>query len=363
MRRLGWRQQRRWWPAGWLCAGLLWIGCAKPPQLPSDLARAQLAERGDGQQQAVGEYEAIVASCRKQPRPEPKDPCGTAALRRAQLLEQTAQPAAAAAAYLEVRSLSSDGQTIARALLRAALLYAGPLGQPATALSLCRQVVPRWPDEVAAEDALRLLVDLQTAAAADLGTELGQLAESLRSHEIIASFALFYRAGWLLKNGQPGPAIAAYDAIWQRYPRGPLFDDALFGAAQLLRQQHQPAAAAQRLLQLEASFSKAMLIGHYNKLLLDEGALLLGQIYLGDLGQPGLAITTLESFVRRQPSSLLCDDALLLMAEAALRQHQPATAADHQQSCQYLRRLRRQYPDGNRRRRADEQAERLGCPP
>lgn len=337
-------------------------GCPKAPPLPADLTRAQQAEREPDPQAAWSEYEVIVEGCKKTPRPEPKDPCGTAALRRAQSLEQLGRNAEAAAAFLEVRSLSKDGRTIARALFRAADLYAGPLAQPAQALALCREIIPRWPDEVPAEDALKLLVDLSTAAAdPGLLAELARLGETLREHEVVGSFALFYRAQLLEKQGQNQAALTDYDTVWQRFPRGPLFDDSIVGAAQLLRRQGRFAEAAERLEKLEATFTRSIIVGHYNKLLLDEGAILLGEIYLRDLNQPEKAISALSGLLKRQRTSLLCDDALLLMAEAALRKHTPSVPDDLTEACRYLARLRHDYPDGNRVRRATEMQARLGC--
>lgn len=348
---------------------LLWLGlllaassCRHIPPLPADLQHAQQAERAASPDAALAEYEAIVAACKKAPRPEAKDPCGTAAFRRAQALEELERPAEAAAAFLEVRSLSADGRTIARALVRAAMLYAGPLGQPDEALRLCREIIPRWPDEVAAEDALKLLVEV-AAARQDpgLGAELDRLADTLARNEGAGSFALYQRAQLLEKDGQLDAALARYDTLWQRFPRGPLFDDALVAAAQLLRRQRRSPEAAERLERLEASFTKSIIIGHYNKLLLDEGAILLGEIYLRDLHQPERAIYALERLLKRQRTSLLCDDALLLMAEAALARHTPTAPADRAEACRHLARLRREYPDGNRVRRAGELQTRLGC--
>lgn len=346
-----------------LLVGLgLAAACAKAPPLPADLNRAQQAEREPSPERALAEYEAIVEGCLKSPRHEPKDPCGTAALRRAQALEQLGRNDEAAGAFLQVRTVSTDGRTIARALFRAAVLFAGPLGKPAEALRLCREIIPRWPDEVAAEDALKLLHDLLVESGdPGLLDELKRLGDALAQHEVVGSFALLFRARLLEEKQQTAAALAAYDTIWSRFPRGPIFDDALMAAAQLLRKQRRPAEAAERLERLEATFTGSIIVGHYNKLLLDEGAVLLGEIYLNDLNQPDRAIAALAGLLKRQKTSLLCDDALYLMAEAALRRHSPPSSADRDEACKYLSRLRREYPDGNRVRRATELQTRLGC--
>lgn len=353
----------------WLRASLLFAAvvgagaCNHAPPLPDGLARAQQAERNQEPLAALAQYDALVATCRQGPSRDAKDPCGTAALRRAQILEQLGRHSEAAGAYAEARTLSHEARNKARALVRAAGLWAGPLGQPTQALVLCREVVTTWPAEVAAEDALKLWVELATERNdPSLPGDLIGLAEQLRPHEIVASFALYYAARSYERGGNRAAALAAYDQIWARYPRGPLFDDALMAAAQLLRAQGRSAEAAERLERLEATFTKAILIGHYNKLLLDEGALLLGETYLRDLRQPDRAIGALARFLKRQRTSLLCDDALLLMAEASLARHQPPAAEDQRSACEYLDRLRREYPDGNRVRRAGELQTQLRCP-
>ncbi len=339
----------------------LFLACNHAPPLPDDLRRAQQAERAQTPELALSEYDSIVERCRSGTRPEAKDPCGTAALRRGQVLEQLGRFAEAAGAYSETRQLSREPRTQARGLFRAASLLAGPLAQPQEAKALCREILGSWPGEVAAEDALKLYVELlQDQGDQQLAAELLRLADALRPHEGVGSFALYYAARGLERRNDPA-TLSAYDEIWRRYPRGPLFDDALMGAARWLRKQRRSAEAAERLERLEASFSKAIIVGHYNKLLLDEGAILLGEIYLHDLQQPERAITTLSRFLGRQRTSLLCDDALLLMAEAALRRHAAASPDDRRQACSYLDRLLREYPDGNRVRHAAERQEQLGC--
>lgn len=345
-----------------LVLGLGWLAaCNHAQPLPDDLGRAQQAERAQNPELALVEYDAIVAQCRSNRRSESKDPCGTAALRRGQVLEQLGRFAESAGAYSEARTLSHEPRNQARGLFRAAHLMAGPLGQPAEAKGLCREILTTWPAEVAAEDALKLYVELGVDAGdPQLAAQLLALADTLRPYEIVASFALYHAARALERKGDAG-ALPAYDEIWRRYPRGPLFDDSLMAAARWLREKRRPTEAAERLERLQATFTKSILVGHYNKLLLDEGAILLGEIYLQDLKQPERAIATLERFLTRQRTSLLCDDALLLMAEAALQRHPTVSADDRQQACGYLDRLLRQYPDGNRVRRAAERQDQLGC--
>lgn len=343
-----------------LAGGLL--GCMHtPPPLPAELAQAQQHERTP--EVAIADYQALYARCQSGTAAElvaQKDDCGTVAFRLAQSLERAERYAEAARVFLSLETLSRDRVKVARAKVRAALLQAEHLGAAAEALRLCRQVIAEVPAEIPAEDALQLLVRLRAAAptagdagelAGDLPAELDRLAETLRPYETIASFALLYGAQAAERSDQPAEAIRRYDAIWQRYPRGPLFDDALLAAARLLRQLQRSAEAAQRLTRLEQAYTKALLVGHYHQERLIESMLLLGEIYLRDLNRPEQAISTLKLLLERQPDSRLCDDALLLMAQAALLLS-PPSPAHRAQACGYLGRLLADYPDSNHRRAA-----------
>ncbi len=383
-----------------------------PPPLPTVLAQAQQHEGTPAV--AVQEYKELYARCQSGAASElvaAKDDCGTVAFRLGQSLERAENYSEAAQVFLSLGTLSHDRKKIARAKVRAALLQAEHLGDPADALRLCRQVIAEAPAEIAAEDALRLLVRLRTdqveprddraaaaepslqsaagappnsraaaptgsaagappsrraaeperGAAGELATELDQLAESLRPHETIASFAWFYGAQAAERRGQPAEAVRRYDEIWRRYPRGPLFDDSLVAAAQLLRRSGRSAEAAERLAALSKAYTSSLMIGHYHQERLIEGMFMLGEVYLRDLGRPQQAIETLMLLLTRQPDSRLGDDALLLMAQAAL-QLAPPSPAHRGQACGYLARLLRDYPDSNQRRKAQALKQQQSCP-
>lgn len=341
---------------------------ATPPPLPPELALAQQHEAAPAL--AVQEYQGLYQRCQSGTATGlrgQKDDCGTVAFRFAQSLERAERYAEAAQVFVALPALSRDRVKIARARVRAALLQADSLGAPGEALQLCRQVIAEVPAEVPAEDALRLLVRLQTAAKdssqpdpeAPLRAELARLAVELRPYETIASFALLYLGQAAERRGQLDEALARYDEIWQRYPRGPLLDDALLTAAQLLRKRGRSSEAAERLERLAGAYTAALIIGHYHKERLIESMLLLGQLYLRELNRPERAIATLQKLLARQPSSRFADDALLLMAEAALRL---APAPARVQACGYLARLFRDYPDSNHQRAAQALRREQQCP-
>lgn len=340
-------------------------GCHKPPPLPPPLAEAQRAERQPDRSEAIREYQQIIALCRSGSPPPSlrlKDDCGLAAFRLAQQLEQMEQFAEAAQAYHDVESLSHDPTKVARSLFRAAEIYAERIAQPNLAIELCQRILRTHPGEVAAEDALRAMVRWRRGDP-KLLAELDVIAKTQAAQVPLASFAWLLSAQIAEEKGGLSDAVRRYDELAKRYPKGPLLDDALISAAKLLRSQKRYGEAAERLERLQRTYSSALIVGHYNLYLLSEGALLLGQIYLEDLRQPARAIPALSGFLKRQPTSRLADDALLLLAEAARRRHTPPSPVDKAEACRYLTRLYKQYPDTNQRHRADELSETLACPP
>ena len=356
-------------------------GCLKsPPPMSQAMQRAQAAERlppGFVDSSSVGEdavvqaYEVMLQRCQSggalTAQELRKDDCGTAAFRRAQRLEQRQQFSEAVQAYQAVPSLGREPRLKARALLRAALLQAEQLGAPKDAAAQCLQLIAAYPTEVASEDALQLWWRLRKQSpdapgepSADVA--LVQLATQHAAAEALASHALLLAGQWADQQGRVEDALRHYDRLVAQYPRGPLLDDGLMAAAQLLRRLSRSAQAVARLEQLVATYRSAMIVGHYNRLLLGDGTLLLGEVYLRDLHQPEQALTTLRKLLVRQPTSRLCDDALVLMAEAVQQRRPNLSPADRVEACGYVERVLRDFPDSNRRRQATQLRAQLRCP-
>lgn len=174
-------------------------------------------------------------------------------------------------------------------------------------------------------------------------SELDAIAKTHAAHVPLGSFA------WLLSAQLAGRADAGGDTALQR--AGPALSQrpALRRCAESRRRScsrslRRYGEAAERLERLQRTYTSALLVGHYNLYLLAEGALLLGQIYLEDMRQPARAIPALTGFLKRQPTSRLADDALLLLAEATRRRHTPPTPLDKTEACRHLARLYKQYP-------------------
>jgi tetratricopeptide (TPR) repeat protein len=350
--------------AAGLVAGLVGsTGCARGPRLPDTIQRAYEGEIGPEPERA---WQAIVERCRRgdtadlDPR---KDDCGLAYYRRALALEQEQRYEEALAAYREVRGHSRDRVRGARAQVRAAQVLL-KLGRKGEAGELLAATVREVPGEVPGEDALRALVRLRRDEdAPTLGAELDGLAEVLRPYEGAGSYALFDAARFYQDKGRAAEALARYDELARRYPKGPLLDDALFAAALLLRQGGRSAEAAERLERLQQRHESAIVVGHYHRPRLIESVLLLGQVYLHDLRQPEAAIKVLQRLPAWQPASVLCDDALLVMAQAAVQRSGRPLGERRTEACGYLLRLLRDYPDSNQRRAAMRLQAEIGCVP
>jgi len=339
-------------------------GCAKPAPMPAPMVSAQRAERGPDHSEAIAQYQKIVTDCQTGLAGlalRIKDDCGLAAFRLAQLYEQDERYSEAAKAYQEVALLSRDPTKISRSMFRAAEILAERLSQLPEALALCQDLIRSHPQEVAAEDALRAMARWRKDDPTFLA-ELDAVAKTHARHVPLASFAWFLSAERCQTNSKWAEALRRYDELAKRYPKGPLLDDALVQAAKLLRSQKRFSEAAERLERLQRTYTSSYIIGHYNLYLLAESALLLGQIYLQDLRQPARAIASLAGFLKRQPKSRLADDALVLMAEAALLRHNPPTAQDKAEACRYVNALKKQYPDTNQHRKVADLTAQIPCP-
>lgn len=339
------------------------VGCARGPRLPDPIQKAYEGEIGPEPERA---WQVIIERCGRGDTADldaRKDDCGLAYYRRALALEQEQRDEEALAAYREVRGHSRDRVRGARAQVRAAGVLI-KLGRRGEAAELLAATVREFPGEVPGEDALQALVRLRRDEdAPTLGAELDGLAEVLRPYEGAGSHALYDAARFYQDKGRAAEALARYDELARRYPKGPLLDDALFAAALLLRQGGRSAEAAEHLERLQHRHESAIVVGHYHRPRLIESVLLLGQVYLQDLHQPEAAIRVLQRLPAWQPASVLCDDALLLMAQAAAQRGGGTPSERRTEACGYLARLLRDYPDSNQRRAAARLQIELGCVP
>lgn len=340
-------------------ASLLVLACSGAP-LPSDLERAQRLERDHADEDALAAWRTIRERC---PRPDarPHDDCGLAAMREAQLLEQLGRDREAEAAWEALPSRSGESERAARGLVRAAELNLEKLHDPERASALAWRCVEEWPDEVAADDALGLA--LRVDGARDPRATLARLDTLARrfTKEDIADNLLVAAAALAASLGDPEGAVRRYDELDRRFPRSALLDDANYKAAEILRARGDAAGAIARLDRILRTKRKALIVGSYNAMLLDDAQLLTGRIQLDDLHDVPAALASFHRLVENYPDSNLRDDALLEIARAHLAAHTPPTDADRAAACAALARLVKQFPDGNRVRAARAQQAALGC--
>jgi tetratricopeptide (TPR) repeat protein len=328
------------------------IGCSGAP-LPADFAHAQSLESTDPER-ARTIYEALDQRCRHGERLA-HDDCALVAVRLAEVAESTARWSDAEAAWRHAADVTRQPRTAARALQRAADVAHADLHDDGAAAALAWRVVESYPDEIAADDALKLAVrideprDWQALAA-----RLAALYPRVVKFDV-GDNVMFERGMLLARHDRAAEAIAIFDGLADAYPHSSLRDDGLWRAAELLRGSGDFEGALRRLRRILSSRKDAIITGSYNYLQLDDAQLLVGRIYLDDLHDPARAAEAFELLADDFPESVLRDDALFDLARARREQH------DMPAACRALARLVKQFPDGNRVRAARSLQAELAC--
>lgn len=216
---------------------LLLVACAGAP-LPRDLAAAQALERDSHDEAALAAWHEIRAAC---PRPDarPHDDCGLAAMREAQLLESLGRFAEAAQAWEALPGRTGDNTKAARGLAKAAEIQLRKLGQPETALALAWRCIERYPDEIGADEALRLLLPLERRShPAALRQRLDDLARRLVASELGDDLLFFAGEVSAAELRDPAGAIDRFEALAHRFPQSYLRPRALLEIARLVTLRH-----------------------------------------------------------------------------------------------------------------------------
>ena len=327
-------------------------GCSGAP-LPSDFAHAQALESTDPAR-ARALYQAIDARC--QTAHLGHDDCALAAVRLAELAEADGRWRDAEAGWLRVAAITHQPTRAARALQRAAEVAHERLDDDAGAAALAWRAVERYPDEIAADDALKLAIRLDEPGDWQaLAARLAALYPRVVKFDV-GDNVLFERGMLLGRHDQPTEAVALFDQLADDYPHSSLRDDGLWRAAELLRGRGDFQGALARLRRILASRKDALITGSYNYLQLDDAQLLVGRIYLDDLHDPARAADAFELLADDYPESVLRDDALYELARARQVEHDVPAA------CRALTRICKQFPDGNRVRAARALMQELACP-
>ncbi|MGZ3442235.1 MAG: tetratricopeptide repeat protein [Polyangia bacterium] len=331
--------------------GLVAAGCSGAP-LPADFSRAQSLESTDPDR-ARSLYDALDVRCRSERLPH--DDCALVAVRLAELDESAGRWPDAEARWLRAAEVTRQPRTAARALQRAADVAHADLRDDGAAATLAWRAVESYPDEIAADDALKLAVRIDEARDwSALSAHLGALYPRVVQFDV-GDNVLFERGMLLSRHDRAAEAIAIFDQLADAYPHSSLRDDGLWRAAELLRTSGDFDGALRRLRRILASRKDAIITGSYNYLQLDDAQLLVGRIYLDDLHDPAHAAEAFELLADDYPESVLRDDALYDLARAKKEQH------DLPAACRALARLIKQFPDGNRVRAARALQQELAC--
>ncbi len=337
-------------------------GCSGAPLATEfELAHAREATLDD--EGALTLYRLVRTECeRPGAKPRPHDDCALAIVREAQLLEKHGRYQEAFDAWMAVPRRASDPRKSARALVRAGEIAADDLHDDERAERIAWRTIEKYPDEVPADDALRLAIRLgKRRDPQQLARRLDALWPQVTKLDL-GDNVLFERAELARTTlDDPLGAVRLYDQLSELYPRSGLRDDAIWHAAEILRAQGDPRAALKHVRIILESRRDALITGSYNSVYLDDAQLLAGQLYLDDLHEVDHAIEAFQTLADDFPESILKDDALLELARAYLARHSPPSEADRRTACDSVSRLLRTYPDSNKTRQARALSSELAC--
>ncbi|MFT3699303.1 MAG: tetratricopeptide repeat protein [Kofleriaceae bacterium] len=305
------------------------FACSAPATLP-ELAAAEQSETAGQTDRALDQYRAAQQKCGGlKPERRAKLACSQALLGEAELLEHVDRTDQAIAAYIAIpprveAEPDGDPPTAATALYRAGVLLLHA-ERPTQAYTALWRVVTDFPDEAAAGDAVKtLLDDGRTRAPEALATELEKLATTEAATQvgdnIIWSLADLYAH----ELNRPEQARALYDRIPNDFPTSGLRDDARWFAAKLSEQLGDPRGAVERLRALTATREVALMAGSYFSVWLDDAQLELGKLLRDDLHDLDGAAAAFRQLPKDYPASILRDDALFELAVTLEEKHDTA---------------------------------------
>ncbi|MEJ7602097.1 MAG: tetratricopeptide repeat protein, partial [Kofleriaceae bacterium] len=274
-----------------VCLWLLVVACSAPATL-SELRLAEARADAGDTDGAVAAYQAAQTTCQAlEPPRRAREACADALLGEGEVLERAARTQPALEVYLAIPArVRGDPATAATATYRAGLLLLQRADTAAAWTALWRTVTA-WPDEGAAGDALRTLLEQgrrrdPRALAEQLGSLLTSLAATTVADNLVWSLADLTEH----ELANPAGARALYDRIPTDHPNSGLRDDARWHAARLSRALGDPRGAATRLRALLATREVAFGAGSYFSIWLDDAQLELGKLLRDDLADlPGAA--------------------------------------------------------------------------
>jgi tetratricopeptide (TPR) repeat protein len=305
---------------------LTWA-CSAPATL-SELSTAERRADAGDVDGSVAAYRAAQAKCGAlRPARHAKATCASALLGEGEVLERGGRTREAIDAYLAIPARASeDPTTSATAMQRAGelLLRVGDVTPAWTALW---RVVTDWPDEQAAGDAMRALIeDGRRRDARALADQISQLLTQIADTSVGDN--LVWSLADLSEHELANLAAARgyYDRIPAEFPKSGLRDDARWHAARISKLLGDPQGAVDRLRALLATREVAYMSGSYFSVWLDDAQLELGRVLRDNLADLPGAIAVFEQLPKHYPASILRDDALFELAVTHARAGDPAKA-------------------------------------
>ena len=334
------------------CSALLLVAACSAAPVPRDLDRAESLARAGHGEEALAAYRESQRACR------PKF-CSDAYRGEATTLEDMGRLEDAAAAWERIPSkLPDEPDTCAAALKNAGLLRLR-LAQDERAYDLFWRVIAAYPEEAAADDALRNVVaDGRRRNPQQLVDALMRLHAGLARTSIGDN--LLWEMALILHQDLHDDvrALATLDTLVASYPDSPALDNALVLGASLARGLKQVDKALRLLRQFVATKEHRNRLGTYVPPLMPRAQMTIGLILRDDLGRPAEAIPELRKVEDEFPESLFIDDSIYEIAVSYAR------LADSAGVCRTLAELARRFPESKYGlERAPALAKEHGCVP
>ncbi len=331
--------------------------CTPPALLPELKVAEQHVHAGE-YEQALAAYDRALVSCvRLEDEAKRRTTCGHAHLGRAELLDRMDRREDAAAAYEATpAALEGDPVPSATAVYRAGKIRL-ELGHEVKGYELLWRAITDYPDAPAADYALRqVVIDGRRRDVKQLYQVLGQLAARLGDTEV-GDNLLYWMAELASEDfDDDATALELLDRIAEAYPKGALFDDALWHGAAMARARGDAKGAVQRYRRLLKTREVAWFTGSYNSEWFDDSWLQMGITLRDDLEDYGGALKAFRMIPKDYPTSILRDDAMWERAVTYERMGKGNRA------CKELQTLHNKWPDSKYElERAPKLRQRLSC--
>ncbi len=203
-------------------------------------------------------------------------------------------------------------------------------------------LITRYPRSAMAGRAFeRLLRRIERLDGTEAALDFAKSIETSKDAPELSEQVGYELARLLAENGQLNEALAAYLELARDfpYPRGAYWDDALWHAAAIEREQGRPRKALEHLERMLKDAEPAHFQGSYTRSRYAEAQFRIAEIYRDDLDEQTEARRQFHKVFANYPTSLLRDDALWEEARLA------HATGDRAAACEVMRLLTKELPD------------------